>query len=234
MLAAMANQDLHALVGLAAEAARTGWPFVRPLALVYPDRPDYDAVDGTYLFGDSLLVSAFVAETEIPAGVWYDWKTGEKVVGPCRRAAKETANWGGGLYAKAGAIVPTWPDLPHLDRGWNDKVIVETWPGADGAFALYEDDGDSLDYRKGVCAKTPLELKADAAGATFTVGARMGSFKGMPASRAFTVRFHLDGAPASATRDGKPVEGVWCAESKTFTIEIGDCGATPHSVSIRF
>ena len=175
----------------AAEAARTGWPVVRSLALEYPQARDYDQVITTYKLGDALLVSAFTDVTEIPAGEWFDWWTGERVTGPSKRAEAISEARGGGLYVKAGAIIPMWPALTHLEKGWNEEVIFEVWPSADGAAELYEDDGESLGYREGKYARTPLTMKRESDGrVTFTVGARDGSFDGMPATRRMKVRFH--------------------------------------------
>lgn len=164
----------------AAEAARTGWPIARPLAFAYPDRPEYANECGTYLFGDSLLVSAFVSETTIPPGVWYEWRTGERVVGPCKRSVVVGDGWGGGLYVKAGAIVPMWPEgIQHIDKGWNETVELHVWPGADGAYDLYEDDGDTLGYLKGEGSLTHIEY----VGGKVSVGETKGSFAGQPKAK---------------------------------------------------
>ena len=60
----------------------------------------------------------------------------------------------------------------------------------DGKAELYEDDGISLKYRTGEFALTPLTLERTGTGAKFTVGARKGSFKGMPEKRRMRVRVH--------------------------------------------
>lgn len=217
-----------------AYAAETGWPIIRSLPLVYPDRSEYDEAKGTYMFGDMMLVSAFVDEMDIPDGLWHDWRTGETVKGPCRRKVATTPMWGGALYVKAGAIVPTWPQKQHLDKGWNDKVIVKVWPTADGEFTLHEDDGISLDYRKsGKSAKTKFSLKCNPQGAVFTVGARRGSFSGMGATRNFSVEFHVGKRPASAKVDGRSVEGIWDESAGTFTVDAGAVGAKAVVVEIK-
>jgi alpha-glucosidase (family GH31 glycosyl hydrolase) len=218
----------------AAYAAETGWPIVRSLPFVYPERSEYDEAKGTYMLGDMMLVSAFVDEMDIPEGLWHDWRTAETVKGPCRRKVVTTPMWGGALYVKAGAIVPTWPQKQHIDRGWNDKVIVKVWPTADGEFTLHEDDGISLDYRKsGRSAKTKLSLKLDGKGAVFTIGARKGSFNGMPKIRDFSVEFHVEKRPCAATVNGKSVEGVWDETEKTFTVPAGEVGANEVEVRIK-
>ena len=182
------------LYAASARAARTGWPVVRPLALEYPGERAYDQTITTYKLGDALLVSAFSDTTEIPNGVWHDWRTDETVRGPASRAETITEMHGGGLYVKAGAIIPTWPQLDHVEKGWNEEVVFEVWPTADGTGELYEDDGISLGYRTGAYALTPLKVERLATGAVrFTVGVRQGRFDGMPVTRRMSVRFHLPG-----------------------------------------
>lgn len=160
----------------AIEASRTGWPIARPLIFVYPDHPEYANVCTTYMFGDNLLVSAFADETVIPPGTWYEWHSGRKVVGPCREPVKVGDGWGGGLYVKAGAIIPMWPVLSHLEKGWHPHLQVHIWPSENGTFDLYEDDGDTLAFQKGAFTVTPLEIK----NGELVVGPRRGGFKGMP------------------------------------------------------
>ena len=172
----------------AADASRTGCPMVRPLAFVFPDERAYDNETGTYMVGDSLLVSAFADSVAIPPGDWYEWRTGEKVTGPKRLGIVRAKDWGGALYVKAGAVIPMWPLKQHIDRGWNDEVEFHVWPGADGRFELYEDDGDTIAYRKGEFTRTPV-IWHDG---KLEIGSRCGAFPGMPdeKGRRFTVVKH--------------------------------------------
>ena len=166
------------LYGAAAEAHRTGWPLMRPLAFAYPDRDEYANVTTTYMLGDDLLVSAFAEEAFIPPGDWYDFYTGEKVTGPRRLRLRIDPSRGGGLFVRAGAVVPMWPLKQHLERGWNETVELHVWPG-DGEATLYEDDGDSLAYRDGAYALTKIVNR----GGKLEIGQRQGSFAGMPAAQ---------------------------------------------------
>ena len=181
------------LYGAAAEAARTGWPMARALPLVHPDRPEFDTCTNTYYLGDSLIVGVFSKDVTIPPGIWHEWRTGTMVEGPCRLPVVTTSDWGGALYVKGGAIIPTWPVKQHLDKGWNEEVVFEVWPTADGKAELYEDDGISLGYRNGEYALTPLSLEKTAEGMKFTVGKRKGSFKGMPQARHMRLKIHEGG-----------------------------------------
>lgn len=170
----------------AAEAARTGWPFMRALALEYPDVAEYADECGTYLFGDNLLVSAFSDTVKIPAGTWYEWRSGAEVNGPATLPVTTAADWGGALYVRAGAIIPQWPQKDHIDKGWNEKVELHVYLGADGAATWYEDDGDSLKYKDGAYASARIELRDG----TLTIGAMEGAFADMPKGHDITVVWH--------------------------------------------
>ena len=110
---------------------------IRALALAYPDEPKYDAVKTTYMLGDNLLVSAFSPTVSVPPGVWHDWRTGQTVTGPAELPVKKTADWGGALYVRGGAIIPTWPVKRHVERGFNGEVAFEVWPSTSGKPELY-------------------------------------------------------------------------------------------------
>ena len=94
-----------------------------------------------------------------------------------------TADWDGALYVKAGAIIPMWPLRQHLDKGWNETVELHVWPGADGEFTLYEDDGLSLKYREGEYALTKITCKDG----NVEIGERVGTYDGMPEKVAFSI-----------------------------------------------
>ena len=169
------------LYSAAAEAHETGCPIVRALALEYPEMREYDEVKGTYLLGRDLLVSAFESETVMPPGTWYEWATGRKVVGPCKDCPTTNGLWSGGLYVRAGAIIPTWPEVSHCAKGWNEKVELLVWPhDGDGEtrFSLYEDDGVGLGYLKGESARTEIVATTRGGKTSVTVGERRGSFAG--------------------------------------------------------
>lgn len=189
----------------AAEASRTGWPIARPLSLVYPDWPEYDGCSDTFMLGDSLLVGVFGDEVTIPPGDWYEWRSGERVAGPCRLPVRPSVEWGGALYVRAGAVVPMWPLRQYLEKGWNETVELHVWPGADSAFVLHEDDGTSLGYRGGECATTVVLFEGSTEDAAITIGERRGSFKGMPAARRMLVKVHGGRENAVADFDLGPV-----------------------------
>ena len=53
------------------------------------------------------------------------------------------------LHVRAGAIVPHGPVREYTEQQTSEPMTMVVYPGADGAFTLYEDDGRSFDYRQG-------------------------------------------------------------------------------------
>ena len=107
------------------------------------------------------------------------------------------------LYIKAGSILAFGPDVQYTsEKPWND-LEVRIYPGADGSWTLYEDEGDNYNYEKGMYTNIPFEWND--AERTLTIGDRKGSYKGMLADRNFRIVL-VDGktagadAPASTTR----------------------------------
>jgi alpha-D-xyloside xylohydrolase len=91
------------------------------------------------------------------------------------------------LYVRAGSIVPLGPVVQYAMEKPADPIEVRVYRGADGAFTLYEDEGDSYNYEKGKFATIPLEWNE--AKQTLTIGKRSGSFPGMLKARDFRVVF---------------------------------------------
>jgi hypothetical protein len=54
------------------------------------------------------------------------------------------------LYVRAGAIIPMGPLREYTGQAVSGPPTLTVYPGADGAFTVYEDDGRTFDYRKGV------------------------------------------------------------------------------------
>ena len=53
------------------------------------------------------------------------------------------------LYVKAGAIVPIGPVKQHASEKSNEPITLQVYPGADGSFRWYDDDGISFAYELG-------------------------------------------------------------------------------------
>jgi alpha-D-xyloside xylohydrolase len=88
------------------------------------------------------------------------------------------------LEVRAGSILPLGPVIEYAGQQ-ADPIELRIYPGADGDFNLYEDEGDSYRYEKG--AHTVIPIHWDDATRTLTIGDREGSYPGMAAGHTFNV-----------------------------------------------
>ena len=133
------------------EARDTGVPLMRALWLHYPDDPQAVKLGEEYLWGCDLLVAPVVeqgAKTRrlyLPEGGWFDWWSNRKIEGKRwieRPVDMETMP----IYVRAGAIIPLDPVRQYVDQPVTEPATVRVFPGADGDFTLYDDDGETLNY----------------------------------------------------------------------------------------
>jgi alpha-glucosidase/alpha-D-xyloside xylohydrolase len=136
------------------ESVDLGLPAMRALWLHYPKDAEAAKLGDEYLWGRDLLVAPVVEKGAtnrhlyLPAGTWHDWWTGEKVEGgqwvdrPVDLATMP-------IYARAGAIIPLDPLRQYTAEPVTGPTTLRVYPGADGDFTLYDDDGQSLGYRDG-------------------------------------------------------------------------------------
>ena len=136
------------------ECTLSGLPVMRGLWLHYPDDPASVARGDEYLWGRDILVApvtekgASSRRIYLPPGVWYDFWTGERHDGG-REITREVDLETMPLYVRAGAILPLGPVKQYTSEPVNAPLALSIYPGADGSFLLYEDDGSSFNYRKG-------------------------------------------------------------------------------------
>jgi alpha-glucosidase/alpha-D-xyloside xylohydrolase len=136
------------------ESCTAGLPLMRALWLHHPDDPAAVARGDEYLWGRDLLVApvtekgASSRRLYLPRGTWYDFWTEERLEGGRevdRPVDLETIP----IYVRAGAILPLGPVKQFTGEVVDGPLTLQVYPGADGSFLLYEDDGVSFGYRAG-------------------------------------------------------------------------------------
>ena len=136
------------------ETAQTGMPILRAMWLHYPGDPVAVARGDQFLWGRDILVAPVVEKNAssrrlyLPRGTWFDFWTEERTDGghDIDRAVDLATM---PLYVRAGAIIPTGPVKQFTSESVDGPLTVTVYPGADGSFQLFEDDGKSFAYRSG-------------------------------------------------------------------------------------
>src|SRR5215472_2094366 len=189
------------------ECTQTGMPVMRALWLHYPDDPTAIACPDQFLWGRDILVAPVVEKEAttrtvyLPRGTWYDFWTGEKFDGG-REIERSVDLSTLPLFTRAGAILPLGPVKQYTSEKVDAPTQVTIYPGADGSFLLYEDDGISFDYRKG--AWMGMELNWADARRTLTLRLAPRSRMLPPAHRKFEVR--VENSSRTIVFDGKPLD----------------------------
>ena len=202
----------------ARKAYDTGVSVVRPMYYEYPSAEEAYRFAGQYMFGDAMIVAPIATPADssqtatkelwLPEGEWYEWFTGAKMQGPgvyTRSYTLEEVP----VFVKAGSIVPMQPDMMHTGEKPVDPLILNVFPGTEGATRVYEDAGNSTAYQRGECTWTPVTMKQDGGqGVRVVVGKREGAYPGMMAQRAYEFRLVNRMAPLSVEIDGRAVQRV--------------------------
>lgn len=170
-------------------------------------------VDDQFMFGPAFLVNPVtepmvyaagsqpltgVPQTRpvyLPAGTdWYDFWTDQRLSGGQTveaGAALDTMP----LYVRAGSVVPMGPVRQHVGDLPDAPVELHIYPGRNGSFLLYEDEGDNYGYEEGQFST--IDIKWEDKTGRLTLENRNGMYPGMPIQREFTVTKH-----GSANREG--------------------------------
>ncbi|MCR5788284.1 MAG: DUF5110 domain-containing protein [Lachnospiraceae bacterium] len=83
------------------------------------------------------------------------------------------------VFVPAGTILPMREGLHYASEEPDTPLLLQIYPGRDGDLLHYEDAGDGYDYENGGYATVSLHW--DEKNRTLSVGARKGSYDGMPA-----------------------------------------------------
>jgi alpha-D-xyloside xylohydrolase len=121
----------------------------------------------------------------LPKGtLWYDFWTGKSYRGGQSVTLTTTLDRVP-MFVRAGSILPLGPEMQYTgEKPW-DNLEIRLYPGADGTFTLYEDEGDSYNYERGVYATIRFDWNNKTR--RLSISERQGSYPGMLSTRQFTV-----------------------------------------------
>jgi alpha-D-xyloside xylohydrolase len=179
------------IYSMAWQVTSAGSTMMRALALDFREDAKALTIDDEYLFGPSLLVAPVTTPhadhrpVYLPKGSeWTDVWTGERHPGGTTVEASAPVERIP-LFAKAGTILPLGPVMEWHDQKPCDPLELRIYPGTDGSFTLYEDEGDGYGYEKGARATITVTWKDKER--TLILGDRKGAFPGMPLKHVFRI-----------------------------------------------
>ncbi len=171
--------------------SNSGSTIMRPMVMDFGDDTEAVSQPFDYMFGQSLLVApvtekgAVLREVYLPkSSNWFDFWTGKKFEGG-QSIQAETPIDQIPVFVKAGSIIPFGEEVQYSGQSNNETLEIRVYQGADGAFTLYEDEGDNYNYEDG--AFSEIELVWDDSENQLRVMDRKGNFNGMLEDRVFEV-----------------------------------------------
>ena len=199
------------------DASVTGLPAMRPLMLEFPGDPATYGLDDEFMFGRDLLIAPVLwpGATErsvyLPPGAWVDFWTGARFTGGTSHRVPVTLR-SIPIFVRAGAFVFMHPVVQHTGELPGQPLRVMVAPGANGAAALYEDDGETRAYARGTSVTREFRHQTEGDTLTISIGAPAGPYR--PASRDVWLLARR-AAPARVTAGGAPIPRVTFAELAT-------------------
>jgi alpha-D-xyloside xylohydrolase len=181
----------------AAQVTLHGSTLLRPLVMDFPS--DQSALQQKYefLFGKDLLIAPVTAPSVTTASVylpeaesgWYDFWTEKPLRGGRTVESAAPVNTIP-VFVRAGSILPLGPVEQYVDQMPESPIELRVYPGSDGTFTLYDDEGTNYDYESGQSSTIVLHWKDRSR--ELLIGRRAGSFPRMHNERSFVV--HVAGS----------------------------------------
>ena len=149
------------IYSLAYRTHESGAPYMRALFMDFPDDPKVAGLGDEYMFGPAFLVAPVTEQgatsrtVYLPAGAdWYNYWTNQRVRGgQTIEVAAPIATLP--LFVRAGSILPVGEPVESTSAS-QKLARLRVYPGADGDFTLYDDDGKTYAYEKGAGSITRL------------------------------------------------------------------------------
>jgi len=121
----------------------------------------------------------------LPAGTkWFDFWTGKQYNGG-QYVNISTSIAEVPMFMRAGSIIPLAPEMEYTGEKKWDNLEIRLYPGANGNFTLYEDEGDNYNYEKGMYAT--INFHWDDANKILTIGKQEGNYPGIIKERQFDI-----------------------------------------------
>jgi len=140
---------------------QTGAPYMRALFMDFPGDPKALDIPDEYMYGPAFLVAPVTEQgathrsVYLPAGCdWYNYWTDERLHGGQTITADAPIDVLP-LFVRAGSIVPLGWEVQSAQQP-QAVASVRVYPGSDGSFMLFQDDGKTYAYEKGAGSVTKL------------------------------------------------------------------------------
>ena len=215
----------------ARQAFDTGLPLMRALMLEYQDDPETFNLNSQFLFGKELLVAPVMEQSAtskkiyLPEGEWIDFNYPQRSYQGKHWIDYPVSLETTPLFVKRGSIIPQMPVVQYIGEKKNAPVWFEVFPGAEGrsaAFQLYEDDGETNNYKKDICTKTDVKCLSAKEEWKISILRRNENGQKTEPDRNFGIKIHLERAPKSVVLNSVNLKQTGLDKLQRSWFEIAD------------
>lgn len=228
-----AMQFRHALIpylySMARRNQQQGLPPITPLYYNWPIEESAYIPSNQYMFGTELMAAPVTSPLDpeigkakhgvwFPPGDWFEFFSGIHHAGGRWEITfndlEEIP-----LFAKAGSIIPLQAETTINGTANPRKIDLLVFPGQNGTFNLYEDDGVTQDYSKRGGANTVFTSCFTDSSLTVTIAPIEGETIHIPEDRSYRILFRGITQPEKifANLDGVPIGVKFSYDTETHT-----------------
>lgn len=184
------------------QASQTGVPALRPLFVEFPNDENAAGTEDEFMFGSDLLVAPVLWEgftnrqVDLPPGDWFDYWTGRHYPGNSRMKVDAPIDYIP-LFVRGGAFIWRQSVVQNTGEMSSKPLRVLIAPAAESSSTLYEDDGESMEYRDGNYLKRIFHEIETGGSKVVEISAPEGKYR--PASRDLVLETWMDNPPQSVT-----------------------------------
>jgi len=167
------------------------YTIMRSLVMDFANDPKALDTKFQFMFGKAFMVCPVVEpgiksqKCYLPQNTdWFDFWTGEKFTGG-QTIERPVKLQNIPLFVRAGSIIPFGQFLQFATEKAADPLEIRIYPGFDGSFTLYEDEGENYNYENG--KYSTIEFNWSDVDKTLVIADRNGEYEGMPGKRTFNI-----------------------------------------------
>lgn len=197
----------------AREAYDTGLPLTRGLFMEYSNDNEAINIDNQFMYGKELLVAPVVRRGQrvkrvyLPEGEWIDFNDKSTLYYGEQYINYQSPITQIPIFVKKGSIIPMMPIMQYIHENKDYDLNVHVFPNYEyenAEFTLYEDDGESNDYKNDIYSKKKFVCKTTSSGYETIIKTENNGFI-QSENRNIVMRFHIDKKPKTIRVNGKVI-----------------------------
>lgn len=226
---------------------KTMVPLNRAMYIDYGNQPESYENEQEFTFGDIIMAAPItspgkganlVAAQKVwfPRGEnWFDFFNHQRYEGG-QTLNIEKSLMEFPMYVKGGWVLPMQPYTRRPATTPLETLVMRVYPAgrtADNVYALYEDDGITLDYEKGASATTRLQYIEKGNRRMVVVHPAQGNYKGQVNKRAYRLQLAGFGKIDNVKVNGRKVATTYDANLKLNIVDVASTSIRER-VTIEF